>query len=352
MAHKEKNLSLVLYPSKELVLEQGEVPKPKDDEALIAVKYTGICATDIHLWSWGQVAEIKVDQPTIMGHESSGIVLAVGKDVKNVKPGDRVTIETSNSCYKCAVCLEGNYHLCADQKPLGLPPTSGTYSRYITQVAHFVYKLPDNMSLEEGALMEPLSIAVHACRRGRVTGGDKVLICGAGPIGLLTMMTARAYGATEICVMDIRQDRLDFAKKMGADHVILADPDTEITVQRVHKSMGAPPNVTLDCCGFEATIRVAMLATKPRGVVVVVGLGSGDMKVPLVTAMWREIDIIGVNRSPNTFDRAISLVSSGAVKVKPLITHRFKLEQAIEALKFVKEGSAGIVKVLVECQKE
>ncbi|XP_023209884.1 sorbitol dehydrogenase-like [Centruroides sculpturatus] len=351
MSSAADNLSLVLYPTKELKLENRPVPVPKDNEVLISIHCTGVCCTDIHLWSWGRVANINVETPTVIGHESSGTVVQVGKNVKKFKIGDRVVIDTSDPCLDCNRCLEGNYHLCASIKCLGLPPVHGTYARYVTHPAVFCHKIPDNMSYEEGALIEPLSVTVHACRRGKVTGGDKILICGAGTIGVLTMLTARSMGATKICVTDIRQDRLDFAKKLGADHVLLADPDSNICAQRVRELLGDFPDVSLDCCGFEATLRVAMKATKPRGAVVVIGIGPGEAKLPIAETMYKEIDLIGVNRFPNCYPRAIDLVASGAINVKPLITHRFKLEQAIEALKLLKEEKPGTVKVMIHCQK-
>lgn len=350
MSSTKDNLSLVLYPSKELKLENRPIPKPKDNELLIKINCTGVCGTDIHLWAWGGVAGLKIKDPLVIGHESSGTVVQIGKNVKNFKIGDRVVIETSDPCHNCIRCLEGNYHLCPVIRKLGLPPDHGTYTRYVAHPALFCFKIPDNVSFEEGALIEPLSVTVHACRRGRVTGGDKVLICGAGPVGLLTVLTAKSMGATNICITDIRQDRLNFAKKLGADHVLLADSDSNICAQQVKELLGDFADVSLDCCGFEATLRVAMKATKPRGTVVVVGIGPENVNLPIAETMFNEVDIVGVNRFPNCYQRAIDLVASGAINVRPLVTHRFKLEEAVEALKFLKEEKPGTIKVMIHCE--
>ncbi|XP_023213901.1 sorbitol dehydrogenase-like [Centruroides sculpturatus] len=352
MSVRGENLSLVLHPSQKLTLEKSDIPEPKETEVLIAIRCTGICASDIHMWAWGELAKMKTVTPTVLGHESSGTVVKVGKSVKNFKAGDRVVIETSGPCLGCPLCLEGNYHLCPDLKRLGACPHDGTFTRYITHSAQFCYKLPDKLTFEEGALVEPLAVALHACRRGRVTGGDKVLICGAGAIGLLTMLTAKAFGATRICVTDVRKDRLEFAKKLGADCTVLADPDDDVCVRRVVESLGANPDVSLDCCGFQATVTVALKATKPRGVVVVVGIGPGDSKLPLPETMLKEVDIVGVNRYPNCYQRAIDLLESGAVNGLPVITHSFKLEEAIEAFEFVKREVPGTVKTMIRCHPE
>lgn len=352
MSGLKENISLVLHPSRELKLEKRKIRQPTDEEVLIAIEWTGICGSDIHVWSRGEIAKMKNNQSTVLGHESSGTVIAVGKNVDNLKIGDRVAIETSGPCLKCRLCLEGNYHLCPTLIRLGLCPYDGTFARYLVHSAQFCFKLPDKLSLEEGALIEPLSVAVHACRRGKVTGGDHVLVCGAGPIGLLTMLAARAMGASKICVTDVKKDRLDLAKKLGANWVLMADTDSDVCAQSVIGLMGAAPDVSFDCCGLEATLSVALKATKPRGSVVVVGIGPSDPKLPLSEAMLKEVAILGVNRYPNCYPRAIELVESGLVDVNPLITHRFPLEDAEQAFNFVRKEVPGTVKTLIRCQTE
>lgn len=261
----------------------------------------GICGSDVHYLVKGRIGDFVVTKPMVIGHEAAGIVAKVGKNVKHLVVGDRVAIEPGTPCRMCDHCKGGKYNLCPDMVFCATPPYDGNLTRYYKHPADFCYKLPDHVSMEEGALLEPLSVGVHACRRAGVGLGSQVLILGAGPIGLVTLLTAQSMGASNIMITDIAQNRLDIAKSLGAHHTLLIDPKVkeEDLVKSVKNIMGSEPNIAIDCCGFESTSRLGILATQSGGCVVIVGMGPAESKIPLVNALSREVDIRGVFRYCN-----------------------------------------------------
>ncbi|KAJ9574600.1 hypothetical protein L9F63_008227 [Diploptera punctata] len=309
----------------------------------------GICGSDVHYLVNGRIGDFIVKAPMIIGHEASGIVKKVGKNVKNLNIGDRVAIEPGVPCRMCEFCKGGRYNLCPDVVFCATPPVHGNLSRYYVHAADFCYKLPDHVSLEEGALLEPLSVGVHACRRGGVGLGSTVLITGAGPIGLVTLITAKAMGAEKILISDLMDHRLGVAKDLGANFVMLSKPgeDEKETVQRVHSILGGAPDITIECSGAEPSIRLAILATKSGGVVMMVGMGAPEVKIPLVNALAREVDIRGLFRYANDYQIALSMVASGAANVKKLVTHNFRIEDVVEAFEVAKTGKGNPIKVMI-----
>ncbi|GAB6029066.1 hypothetical protein CHUAL_004851 [Chamberlinius hualienensis] len=348
------NLSVVLKKVDEIVLENRPIPTPKSHEVLIAIKHVGICGSDVHYWKHGRIGSFGMTGPMVLGHEPSGVIVKVGSDVTNLKPGDRVAIEPGVPCMTCNQCLVGRYNLCPDMVFCATPPYDGTLCRFFAHHAAFTHKIPDHVSLEEAALVEPLAVAVHACRRSNVGIGKKVLVTGAGPIGLVNLMTAKAMGAHQVVVIDIVQNRLDFAKKLGADHTVLSNK--EDTVETITKKVidlfgGEGPDITLECSGAEVSLKVGCSATKAGGVVVGIGLGPSTMNVPFVETLCKEVDIRGIFRYANCHPTAIELIATGKVNVKSLITHRFPLEESVNAFEVARTGAGGAVKVLIQCDK-
>lgn len=275
----------------------------------------------------------------------------MGKNVKNLKVGDRVAIEPGVPCRICDHCKTGVYNLCLGMAFCATPPFDGNLTRYFAHAADFCFKLPDHVTMEEGALLEPLSVGVHACRRGEVGLGSVVLILGAGPVGLVTMLAAKAMGATNITITDLVQHRLDVAKSLGANNTVLFDTraSEENNVKRIHDIMGTEPNITIDCSGAEATARLAILATHPGGKVVLVGMGGPEAKLPLAHALLREIDVLGSFRYCNDYQGALALVASGQVDIKKLITHHFDIEQTADAFHTSRHGLENAIKVIIHC---
>jgi L-iditol 2-dehydrogenase len=346
----EENIALVLHKIDDLRLEPFPVNEPQDGEVLLEMQSVGICGSDVHYWKRGCIGDFIVRAPMVLGHESSGKVLKVGPNVKNLKEGDRVTIEPGVPCRRCDFCKGGRYNLCPDIVFLATPPVHGSIARYHTHAADFCFKLPDHVSYEEGAFCEPLSVGVHACRRAGVGIGAKVLITGAGPIGLVSMLAAKAMGADSIIMTDISQSRLDFAKQIGATYVLLADNDSQVTAKRVVETLGYQPNISIECSGAESSIQTTFYATVSGGVVVLVGLGRPLASLPIVNAAVREIDIRGVFRYANCYPAALSLIASGRIDVKPLITHRYTINESVQAFEMAESGQA--IKVMIQCGKD
>ena len=254
------------------------------------MRRVGICGSDVHLLQHGEIAGFVVKQPIIIGHEGCGQVVEVGSSVTHLKAGDVVSIEPQIPCQDCTLCRSGKYNLCPSVYFHGCPPHDGSMSRYIKHHASFSFKLPDGMTPEEGALIEPLSVGVFACQRAPVTLGQSVLICGSGPIGLVTLMAAKAFGASHVCVIDMNAQRLETATTIGADSVILSKPgeDPQEVAKRAVAAIGKAPDVSIDCVGVESTIVTGIHATKVGGMLVNVGCGSLKVQIPLQTANTKE----------------------------------------------------------------
>lgn len=344
------NLSAVLYKKDDLRLEQRPIPEPGDNDVQIRVHSVGICGSDVHYWVHGNIGNFVVREPMVLGHETSGTVSKVGKNVEHLKPGDRVAIEPGVPCRHCEFCKTGRYNLCPDVFFCATPPDHGTLTRYYTHPADFCFKLPDHVSFEEGALLEPLSVGVHACRRSHLSLGQTVLICGAGPIGLVCLLTAQAMGASKVVITDIVDNRLERAVQLGASSAInVAAKSVDDIKREIVNALGDLPDVTIECTGAEASIQIGMLGTKSGGTLVLVGLGPSEVKVPLVDAAVREIDIRGIFRYANCYPTALAMVASGKVDVRPLVTHRFRLESAADAFRVAKTGEGGAIKVMIQC---
>ncbi|XP_043261155.1 sorbitol dehydrogenase-like [Colletes gigas] len=345
------NLTAILYGINDIRLEQTPIDEPGQDEVLLKMACVGICGSDVHYLVHGRIGDFVVHKPMIIGHEASGVVTKLGKNVKHLKVGDRVAIEPGVPCRMCAYCKEGRYNLCKDIIFCATPPVHGNLRRFYKHAADFCYKLPDNVTLEEGALLEPLSVGVHACKRANIGIGSKVLILGAGPIGLVSLLVAKAMGANKIVITDLVQNRLDVAKKLGADETLLVKREykEEDVVKKVHDLFGEEPDKSIDASGAQSSIRLAILATKSGGVAVLVGMGAPEIQVPLINALVREVDIRGVFRYANDYDDALNLVATGKVNVKPLITHNYKMEDTVAAFDTAKSGQSDVIKIMIHC---
>jgi L-iditol 2-dehydrogenase len=345
------NLTAVLHKTGDLRLEQRPIPEPQEHEVLLRMAAVGICGSDVHYLVRGHIGDFVVKSPMVLGHEAAGVVVKCGGKVKNLKVGDRVAIEPGVPCRVCDYCKTGKYNLCRDVVFCATPPYDGNLCRYYTHASDFCFKLPEHVSLEEGALLEPLSVGVHACRRAGVSIGTTVLVTGAGPIGLVSMLVAKAMGASKVVVVDLVESRLAVAKKLGADFVLKASPDMDTAqlVQKVKETLGDLAEVTIECSGAESSIKLAIQGTKAGGVVLLVGLGPATVNVPIVDAAVREVDIRGVFRYANCYPLALDLIATGKVDVKPLITHHFKLEETLQAFETSRTGAGGAIKVMIHC---
>lgn len=293
----------------------------------------------------------------ILGHESAGIVLATHSNVTHLKPGDRVAIEPTFPCTTCDLCLRGRYNGCESAISKSTPPWPGLLRRYLSHPAKWCYPIHD-MSYEYGALLEPLSVALAGMQRAHIMIGDAVLVCGAGPIGLVTLACVKAAGAHPIVITDISESRLEFARKFcpGVQtHLV------DITISGVDKAAegfrhsilelteGVEPAVAMECTGTESSISAAIHTVAFGGKVFVIGVGKDHINIPFMRLSAREIDFQTQFRYSNTWPRAIRMVRGGVLKnLDMLVTHRYKLEQSLEAFATAADPKSGAIKVMIQ----
>ncbi|GFN84553.1 ATP-binding cassette sub-family a member 3 [Plakobranchus ocellatus] len=346
----DTNLTLVLHGKGDLRLEERPVLEPGYGEVQLQMRQVGICGSDVSIWVEGQHGGYALDGPLALGHEGSAVVIKLGPGVTSLQVGDRVAVEPATPCRLCSFCKGGRYNLCPHVKGLAMPGCDGHLTRTFVMAADFCHKVPDGVSDGEAAMAEPMAVSVQATNRGGVKMGDNIFICGAGPIGLLCMLTCRARGVNSVCISDIDERRLAFAKELGADHVInVRGKSPQDIAQEVEDSIGDKPNVTLECSGAPPSLSTAVFATRSGGVVVLVGMGATTKELPTAEASFRELDIRGTFRYANCFQPALKLMASGQVNVKPLMTHQFKLEEAVRAFETAKRGEG--IKILINCEK-
>ena len=328
-------------------IESRPVPIPKEDEALIRIKSVGVCGSDIHYFVEGRIGDYIVQPPFILGHECSGEVVEIGAGVKNIKPGDRVTMEPGIPCGKCENCRTGRYNLCPDVVFWATPPTNGSFCEYVAHPANFTYPIGDQVSFEEAALVEPLAVGVYATRRAQVEPGQTALVLGSGPIGLVTVEALLARGVTEVIAVDIVDMRLQKAKELGAPYIINAQKENVADVVKdITRNRGV--HVVFETAGNIGTTQMTVDVTKRGGKVVLVGLPSRSVfEFGIIKTIDKELDILGVFRYANAYPGCVDLLNSGKVDLKSLITHRFPLDKAQEALRFAHEHKAESIKVVV-----
>lgn len=347
MTIKRKMKAAVLHKPLDVRIEEVPVPKPKAGEVLVAMKSVGVCGSDVHFYENGRIGSFVVRKPLILGHESAGDVVALGPGVKNVGVGDRVAVEPGFPCRKCEFCKTGKYNLCPDVVFYACPPHHGAYCEYQVAAADFVFKLPKNVSYDEGAMLEPLAVGMHACNRGHVGPGDHVAILGAGPIGLVTLQSARARGATHLIAVDIDANRLKLAKKLGATDLVNASKkETVNEVKRLTDGLGA--DVVMETAGAVPTTQQAVGCAKNGGRIVLVGMPTTDsFEMPVIEAISKEVSISGLFRYANMYPPSIGLVSSGAIDVKSMITKTFKLDDVPKALDFALNQGKKAIKIMI-----
>jgi L-iditol 2-dehydrogenase len=293
-----------------------------------------------------------VEGTHILGHESAGTVLAVHPSVTSLKVGDRVAIEPNIICHECEPCLTGRYNGCERVQFLSTPPVTGLLRRYLKHPAMWCHKLPDNLTFEDGAMLEPLSVALAGMDRANVRLGDPVVVCGAGPIGLVTLLCCRAAGAAPLVITDIDEGRLKFAKELVPSvlthKVEFTHTPADFQSKVVALMEGVEPAIAMECTGVESSINSAIQTVKFGGKVFVIGVGKNEMKIPFMRLSTREVDLQFQYRYCNTWPKAIRLVKSGVIDLSKMVTHRFALEDAVEAFKTAADPKTGAIKVQIQ----
>ncbi|KAK2589828.1 hypothetical protein QQS21_012487 [Conoideocrella luteorostrata] len=358
----ETNPAFVLQAIKSVSFEDRPIPSLRNEyDVRVHVEQTGICGSDVHYWQKGRIGDFILKSPIVLGHESAGIIIEVGASVKNVKVGDRVAIEPGVPCRRCNYCRSGNYNLCDDTVFAATPPHDGTLQKYYTVASDYVYPIPDTMTPEDGALVEPVAVAVQIVNVAGLRAGQTVLVFGCGPIGVLCQAVAKASAARRVIGVDISQSRVDFARNFGADGVFLSRPElnegqdpvegaravAEEIVSKCGLEDGA--DVVLECTGAEACIQAGIFAARKGGTFVQAGMGRENVVFPITTACIRALTIKGsIRYTTGCYPRAVELIASGKIQPQKLITHRFRFEQAEEAFELVRRAQEDTLKVIIK----
>ncbi|KAK9386659.1 chaperonin 10-like protein [Lipomyces mesembrius] len=341
---QKPNIGVYTNPKHDLYVSEAEPTSliPAQGEVIVHVYATGICGSDIHFQQHGQIGPTMVVRDEhILGHESAGVVIAVNPSVTSLNVGDRVAIEPGVPCYKCETCLHGHYNGCPDVQFKSTPPVPGLLRRYI-----------GDMSFGKGALLEPLCVALSGIENAGVKLGDPVVILGAGPIGIVSALCARAAGAEPLVITDIAEGRLAFAKtvvpSIRTAKVESNQTQVEIAQNIIDAAGGTRPRVALECTGVESSLSAAILSLQFRGVCHCIGVGASTQKIPFMTLSVNEIALRFQYRYASQWPKAIRLMNGGLVDgIQHIITHKFALEDSVKAFGTSADPTSGSVKVMI-----
>ena len=320
-----------------------EDPKPGRNDVVAAVKVVGICGVDIHCYDWDDVARsLNLTLPYILGHEMSAEIIEIGKDVEGFEIGDRIAAETHIPCEKCSSCQRGNLHLCDNLRIFGLG-SNGAFADYTVVPSVVAYKIPEELSDEQGAVLEPLGVAVHTVERSGLRVGNSVAVTGCGPIGLLVIAVARAAGATQIVATDVVDYRLDLARQMGAT-TTLNPGNTDVAEQVKQITGGMGVDNVFEASGNSQALETSLEILRKRGTLVVVGVHAKTPSLNLLeNVIFKEASIVGTfgREIWGTWHRTAALLKSEKIDVKPILTHRFSLDEMDDAFQAAKSGESG-----------
>ncbi len=332
--------------------EERDIPTPAADEVLVKLDYVGICGSDLHYYETGAIGDYVVKPPFVLGHEPGGVVVEVGKDVKHLKVGDRVALEPGKTCGQCEFCKTGRYNLCPDVVFFATPPVDGVFQEYVAHEAGLCFKLPDNVSTLEGALIEPLAVGFHAAVQGEAHAGQTAVVMGSGCIGLVSMMALKAMGVSRVYVADIMQKRLDKAMELGADGVINGkEKDTVEEVMRLTDGKGC--DLVIETAGTQiTTVQSIHMAKKGSNIVLVGYSASGEMTLPMSLFLDKELTFKSVFRYRHIYPMAIDAVAAGKVNLKGIVTDIFDLDDVQEGMDRSIHNKADIVKGVIRISKD
>lgn len=339
--------ALVLSEYKQLEIVEMARPEPTDDELLIRIAACGICGSDVHGYDGSTGRRIP---PIVMGHEAAGVVEAVGGKVSSFRAGDRVTFDSTVFCGKCFYCLRGQVNLCDQREVIGVSTPAfrrmGAFAEYVTVPARIAYHLPGNLPFAHAALIEAVSVAVHAVSLTPITLNDTVVVVGAGMIGLLTLQAAMLAGAGRVIVLDVDDTRLEMARELGATHTFNSrNSGTVEEILALTEGRGA--DATLECVGETVTVKLSLDSTRKGGAVTLVGNITPTIDLGLQSVVTRQIRLQGSCASSGEYPACIALMSRGAIKVEPLISAAAPLEDGASWFKRLYDHEPGLLKVVL-----
>lgn len=348
MGIKMENSKAILVVPGTMEIHKSDMPVPKEDEVLIKVEYVGICGSDVHGFESGPfIPPSDPNQEIGLGHECAGVVAGIGSKVTRFKIGDRVNIEPGVPCGKCRFCLEGKYNICPDVDFMATQPNyRGALTNYLCHPESFTYKLPDNMSTMEGALVEPAAVGMHAAMEADVKIGKKVVILGAGCIGLMTLLACKVMGAVEIVVVDVLEKRLELAKKLGAFEVVNgAKEDTVSRCKEILGELGA--DIVFETAGSQVTAQQTPYIVMRGGKIMIVGTIPGATPIDFLK-INREVSIQTVFRYANRYPVTIAAISNGRFDVKSMVTHIYDFEDVQRAFEESVNCKQDIIKGVIK----
>lgn len=325
-----------------LVLEKKDVLSLRDidlpetlgpHDVRIALRTVGICGSDVHYYTHGAIGQFVVREPMVLGHEASGVVVEVGSAVTHLKVGDRVCMEPGIPDPNSKATLQGMYNLDPAVRFWATPPVHGVLRPTVVHPAAFTFKLPDNVSFAEGAMVEPVAVGMHAATKAKIKPGDLAIVMGAGPIGMVTALAALAGGCSQVIMTDVQQPKLDLAATLGPiTPVNITQQNLKEIVDQMTDGWGA--NLVFECSGNEKAAASVFAPLCPGGAVVYVGIPLQPIAYDVAAAMVKEARVEHVFRYAHVYPRAIALMASGKLNVKPLITDTFRFEASVEAFEF------------------
>jgi len=325
-----------------LVLEKKDVLTLRDIElgetlgahdVRIDLRTVGICGSDVHYYTHGAIGQFIVREPMVLGHEASGVVVEVGGEVSHLKVGDRVCMEPGIPDPNSKATLQGMYNLDPAVRFWATPPVHGVLRPSVVHPAAFTFKLPDNVSYAEGAMVEPVAVGMHAATKAKIKPGDLAIVMGAGPIGMVTALAALAGGCSQVIMTDVQQPKLDLAATLGPiTPVNIAKQNLREIVDEMTDGWGA--NLVFECSGNERAAASVFEPLCPGGAVVYVGIPLQPIAYDVAAAMVKEARVEHVFRYAHVYPRAIALMASGKLNVKPLITDTFRFAESVEAFNF------------------
>jgi D-xylulose reductase len=340
--------ALFLDKKESLSLRDAQLPQELGaNDVRIKIANVGICGSDVHYYLHGNIGNFVVKEPMVLGHEASGTICEVGSAVKDLKVGDRVCMEPGIPDYASRQTLQGLYNLDPEVRFWATPPIHGCLREAIVHPASLTFKLPDNVSFEEGALVEPLAIGVHSAKKARIAPGDTALVLGAGTIGLVTALAAVASGCSHVIVADSKQEKLDFIGKHYAGRISTFNISTGDLHAHVWQNHPQGLDVVFEASGNARAILSTTSFLAPGGKVVLIGMPTEPAAIDIVEAQTKEIEFLTIFRYANVYERAIKFIASGQINVQPLITHRFDFDQVLGAFAYAATMPGDAIKIMI-----
>lgn len=340
------NKAIFLMDDRKMKMDVVDMPKCGSNEVIIKMEYCGVCGSDVHNYQHGE-PNFPDMYPFILGHECAGTITQTGESVTNLKPGDKVAVEPGITCGKCEWCKSGKYNLCPSVKFLSAPMYQGALRSYIAHPADLCFKLPDHISTMEGALIEPLAVGLNAAVKSGIRVGETAVVLGAGCIGLVTLLSLKAMGISDVTVVDLHTIRLEKAKELGATRVINAS-EVNVTEEIKKLTSGRGMDFVFETAGSKVTASQTVYLAKRGGTVMMIGNVVGETPLNFQLMVDKEIRIESTFRYRNIYPVAIALLSSGGIDIKSIITKVYNFEDVQEAFEDCINNAQSIVKAVIK----